>query len=1077
MANTPRDQIIEFVKKDLIGPDPSTIDSSLVQENGEEILKVTPLNRYLAGILFSRGYGDKETVPEEDEEEDDIIRLSNASFQSAMGLTVAIKKKDTIRVEVETAFYNPQKQEESNQFLYLREPIKWNSSVSLPKEKNKVFRQEIYNNNSGRRILFDIVCRQINQEYSIYTFTLENACINVPNESSGIYCMFQNYFKIVSELGFANLPDPSKMYFDEDYESNSMLYRNEKSFGVGHGCSASWDKDANTIHEISTTIFPEYEMTPIIPRVFDNVSLDMKKMSKPELFADSLNDLRNLCIEYENWITSLENSDIETRFVSTKNRHIANCRSCLNRMKEGVALLSNNSVVQKAFQYMNEAMLMQQLHFGIPSTQKWAFNHGKPVIINQIKNLPTIDDETTWIGGRTYGKWRPFQLAFVLINLKSMLESDCDERKIVDLIWFPTGGGKTEAYLGLSAYTIFIRRLTSKEDAGTAIIMRYTLRLLTNQQYQRAASLICSIEKIRREKPSELGSSPISIGLWVGGSTTPNKVDEAIGIVNQIEKKELTDNPFIVTKCPWCGCPMGFFEDPDNPQWLKPLGYYISPARPKRFQFKCSNSLCEFNDELPLKVIDETIYKDPPTLLIGTVDKFAGIPFRPEAKSLFGVGSNGEYVNSPPDLIIQDELHLISGPLGTMVGHYESMIEELCTERKGTAVHAPKIIASTATISRAKEQCKALYCRDKDKVFQFPPSGLTYKDSFFAVAGNTDGRKYVGLFCSNLKYSAVTANIRFYADIAFSRKTITASEKELDAYYTHVGYFNSIRELGRMKSYISQEVGEYIKVLDERYGKTEEKTILNDLELTSRIDGGKIPEALDSLSISYMEDPHNVVDVCLATNMISVGVDIPRLGLLSVAGQPKTTSEYIQATSRVGRSSVPGLVFMFYTCSKPRDRSHYEQFQDYHSRIYCYVEPTSVTPFSGPVRERALGALLVSYIRFKHPEIELRKPLELPSDRWFEEFRSLILERVKEIAPEEAQDTNNNINRLIDEWERRKPDCFGSAAGKPKQGQLLSTVGDISESGFIVPTSMRSVDANCTLKELKANYGKKTPRD
>lgn len=1077
MAKTPRDQIIEFVKKDLIGPDPSTIDSRLVQENGEEILTVTPLNRYLAGILFSRGYGDKETVPEEDEEEDDIIRLSNASYQSAMGLTVAIKHSDSVRIDVKTAFYNPQIQNDSKQFLYLREPITWKSIVSLPVEKNKVFRREIYNNNSGRRILFDIVCRQINEQYSIFTFTLENACINVPNDSSGVYCMFQNEFKITSQLGFANLPDPTKIYSDEDFESNSMLYREEKSFGVGHGCSASWDKDSKTIHEISTTIFPEYEMTPIVPRVFNNVSLDMKKMSKPELFTDTINDLKNLCAEYENWIISLEKSCIDAKYVSTKERHISNCRTCLNRMKEGIALLNSNPKVQKAFQYMNQAMLMQQLHYNIPATQRWAFDHGKPYLIDQIKKLPSIDDETTWIGDRVYGRWRPFQLAFVLINLKSMLEKDCADRRIVDLIWFPTGGGKTEAYLGLSAYTVFLRRLLKKEDSGTAIIMRYTLRLLTNQQYQRASSLICSIEKMRRERPLELGSVPVTIGLWVG-PTTPNKIGDAIEIVNQIEKKEQTNNPFIVTKCPWCGCPMGFFEDPSNPQWLRPLGYYVSPARPKRFLYKCSNNLCEFKDELPLQVVDETIYNNPPTLLIGTVDKFAGIPFRPEAKALFGIDGNGEYVNSPPDLIIQDELHLISGPLGTMVGHYESMIEELCTERKGNSILGPKVIASTATISRAKEQCKALYCRGRDEIFQFPPSGLTYKDSFFAVAGKTEGRKYVGLFCSNLKYSAVTANIRFYADVAFSRKMITASEKELDAYYTHVGYFNSIRELGRMKSYISQEVGEYIKVLDERYGIKEENVVLNDLELTSRIDGGKIPEALDSLSVSYREGSHNAVDVCLATNMISVGVDIPRLGLLSVAGQPKTTSEYIQATSRVGRSSVPGLVFMFYTCSKPRDRSHYEQFQDYHSRIYCYVEPTSVTPFSGPVRERALGALLVAYIRFRHPEIELKKPLDIPPKKWFEEFRTLILARVKEIAPEEEQDTSDNIDRLISEWERRRPDSFGSASGKPKQGQLLSTVGDISESGFIVPTSMRSVDVSCTLTELKANYGKKyTPRN
>ena len=637
MAKNARDQIIEFVKKDLIGPDPSTIDSKLVQDNGEEILSVTPLNRYLAGILFSRGYGDKETVLEEDEEEDDVIRLSNASFQSAMGLTIAIKTEDSVSVEVETAFYNPKKQDNTNLFLYYREPINWKSKISLPKEKNKFIRQEIYNNQSGRRILFDIVCRQINQDYSIYTFTLENACINVPNEHTGMYCMFQNEFKLISKLGFASLPDPVKIYVDEDYESNSMLYREEKAFAIGHGCSPSWDKEAQVIHEISTTVFPEYEMTPIVPRIFDNVSLDMKKMSKETSFSDTLKELDNLCSEYENWIEQMELTPIESKYAAPKSRHLSNCRRCLKRMKEGVNLLKENLIVQKAFQYMNQAMLMQQLHYNIPSSQKWVFRNGMPELINQITKLPSIDDENTWIGNRTYGKWRPFQLAFVLINLKAMLDTDCSDRKIVDLIWFPTGGGKTEAYLGLSAYTIFLRRLLKKDDSGTAIIMRYTLRLLTNQQYQRASSLICSIEKMRRERPLELGNTPVSIGLWVGGTTTPNKTDEAIGIVNQIEKKERADNPFIVTKCPWCGCQMGFFEDPENPQWLRPLGYYISPARPKRFLFKCSNELCEFSDELPLRVIDETIYKNPPTLLIVLE---SGNKLPPQSNDFFPVRSS-----------------------------------------------------------------------------------------------------------------------------------------------------------------------------------------------------------------------------------------------------------------------------------------------------------------------------------------------------------------------------------------------------------------------------------------------------
>jgi hypothetical protein len=1070
-----RDYILDFVKRDLIGPDPSTTNAELIQSNGEEILTESPIRRYLAAILFSKGYGN-DLVLEEDEVEEDIIGLANASFQSAMGITVAIKNGDHVKAIVNTAFYN-QESGPNNTLKYLRLPILWDSTIQLPTEKGKIHKLQVYLND-GRKVLFDIICRQRYEEFSLFTFTLENASKNEPNDPSGKFCMFQNEFRLISSIGFQPLPDSSRAYQDEDFESNTMLYRDEKKFSIGHGCSTTWKLESdNSVRTISTSIFPEYEMIPIVPSKINGVSLEMYRMSKEEIFDETMNELKTMCFEYEKWIDNLENTIVDERDIDTKKRHIENCRICLERMNGGISLLETNKLVRKAFQYMNKAMLMQQLHYNLP-TQEWKLV-GKDFLMQRIiDKLPDIDDQSTWYGDKArYGKWRPFQLTFVLINLKSMLDKNCHERKIVDLIWFPTGGGKTEAYLGLSAYTIFLRKLQNREDNGTAIIMRYTLRLLTNQQYQRASSLICAIEKIRQEKSEELGIEPVTIGLWVGGETSPNKTDDAFAIYNKRLKNETKDNPFIVLKCPWCGSEMGFKDkDRDNSSWVFPVGYDVSLKPYKRFLFRCSNPECHYGPELPLRVIDEDIYKNPPTLLIGTVDKFATIPLKPESRSLFGLDNNGKNKNTPPDLIIQDELHLISGPLGTMVGHYEMLIEELCTQREGSQiVHFPKVIASTATISRAREQCKALYCRNTDEIFQFPPSGISYRDSFFAEAdGSSDGRKYVGIFCSNLKYSAVTAVIRFYADIAYARQHIVvSSEKNKDAYWTHVGYFNSIRELGRMKSYVTQEVGEYIKVLDDRYGTTGTINMLNDLELTSRIDSGEIPEALKKLEIGYDPDKGGSIpiDVCLASNMISVGIDVPRLGLMSVAGQPKTTSEYIQATSRVGRSLTPGLVFIIYTCTKPRDRSHYEQFQDYHSKIYCYVEPTSVTPFSGPVRERALGALLVAYMRLRHPEIEKIKPI-IPKDEWFDEFKSIVVSRAMDISPDELDDTIANVDKLIQEWKRKNPEIFGNPYMKPKPNQLLTVRGEHSEYGYVIPTSMRSVDASCNLIELKAKYGK-----
>ncbi len=1061
MEKTAREQIIDYVKEDLIGPSSSSIQSE------REIIEQTPISRYLAAILFSKGYGDKtDTEHDSTDDNDDVINLSNSMYQSAMGITAAVKNNDILSASVSFAFYDKIKSENSNP-QYARIPVRWNSELTLPTEKNIIKKEEIYKNDSGRKVLFDIVCRQVYKDYSIYTFTIENASNNIPNDNDGYYCMFQNELSITSKLAFLSLPEKTRTYRDYDYDSNSMLYREKKTYAVGHGCSAQWNDKEENVYIIKSSIFPEYEMESIIPSELSGISLNMKTMSEPTSFSETIIELKRLCDGYAEWINKVKQTPIEEKYLKTKERHIRNCYACLERMREGMQLLEKDQIVRKAFQLMNLSMLMQQLHYNLPM-QKWSLEGDCPKIVNPISQLPNPDNEETWFGDKNrYGKWRPFQLAFILINIRSMTEPNCSDRKITDLIWFPTGGGKTEAYLGLSAFTIFLRRLKNKNATGTTIIMRYTLRLLTNQQYSRASSLICAIENIRRNKISELGNSPITIGLWVGKGTTPNNTKDAEKTFNELLKKEASGNPFIVTKCPWCGCQMGFFDNPNNKIWKKSIGYAIT-TNPKRFIFRCENPKCNFSDELPLKLIDTDIYNNPPTLLIGTVDKFAQLPFKPEAKALFGIGDDGKHNKLPPELIIQDELHLISGPLGTMVGLYETIIEELCTNHENNLF--PKVIASTATISRAKEQCNALYCKEEQNVFQFPPNGLSFGDSFFSKIGNKEGRKYVGIYCSNQKYSAVTANIRFYADIIYSRDHLIASKKEKDAYYTHVGYFNSIRELGRMKSYISQEVGEYLKALKERNSEKTSVFIINDLELTSRIDGGEIPEALDKLSIPYNNNSSNdVVDVCLATNMISVGIDIPRLGLMSVTGQPKTTSEYIQATSRVGRSSIPGLVFMLYTPSKPRDRSHYEHFQDYHSRIYCNVEPTSVTPFSGPVRERALGALLVTYIRFKHPEIEKMDVLR-PKKDWIEEFRAIVLNRVNHISPEEAKDTSSNIDRLYNEWLLKEPTSFGNANGKIKEGQLLSTSDNVSQSGFSIPTSMRSVDESCTLIELKGQY-------
>lgn len=1134
MSDTRRDQLIDFVEKEFIGPDP--IDwPGMTQSNGEEILITDPpRTRYIAGILYPRETtdidadtreGESEPVGENEEEDtgavppkksredsfeilenaEELINLSNAYRQSAISITVAVKNGDSIRVKVTAGVYitNTAIDPKTGRKIktYLRTALAWEnngriialSTPDLALKKNAV-------DNTGMQ--FDVAYRYPMGDSTLYTFTLENIKHKEGASVKDEDCFFQVKFQLLSEKGFSPLPDSQRITEDEDYQSNQLLYRNVRNYAIGHGCAADWDDETGPVYCISTAIFPKYDIKPIVPNTsIAGVNLRMLDMSPYGSFSDSIAELRIMCSQYQDWINELRcirNTKLEPEFIITADRHIKNCETCLSRMSKGIDLLEENEKVRIAFQYMNLAMLMQQLHYNLP-LQRWEDDGNNDIKLANPINMPVVTDDSTWYGNKErYGKWRPFQLAFILMNLRSMYDRDCNERSIVDLIWFPTGGGKTEAYLGLSAYTIFIRRLLNKDDKGTAILMRYTLRLLTAQQYERASAMICACDVIREKHKSLFGVNRISIGLWVGASTTPNSVKDAVKAYEKLYRGE-GSNPFVMLKCPWCGAQMGPVQRGRN-QWDLP-GYrkVPGPHRSFGFSFRCRNSRCDFSKtDLPLYVVDESIYENTPTLLLGTVDKFAMLPFRPKAQRLFGY-ENGKKVDSP-DLIIQDELHLISGPLGSMVGHYETLINELCTTRTHYGDIHPKIIASTATISRAKEQCHALYGCDREEVFQFPPSGLDAGNSFFAKEDREqNGRRYVGILASGSSSDTTTA-IRLFAALLYGAKAMKVSdEKERDPYWTNMGYYNSIRELGQASTWIRADIDQHLDVMykrrfdDKRYPTKEEyrksrRYILRDEELTSRISGSEVTASLANLGIRYPPEKESdgkikehPIDICLATNMISVGLDVPRLGLMTVAGQPKTTSEYIQATSRVGRSAkdAPGAVFVLYRPGRPRDKSHYEHFRSYHSRVYCNVEPTSVTPFSAPVRERALHAIMVAMMRLEGNDNYNSDPPKMPSRELYERVRSIIENRVDNVDSEELEATLDRMEYILQCWEDWNPRKWEPAKNQDwsyaDPVPLMYSAGTQRNEawglkGIETPTSMRSVDVSCEAEVLNNRY-------
>lgn len=1084
-----RDYLIESLKREHIGPDPSPNKENL-QENGEEILKINPIKRYSTGILYPQEI-DEELVEDLDKDEkevlindiediEEVINQTNKFQQSAFAISFMIEKNQPFEVIVNGAFYTTKKQESFNDFtLYHRNPVSFIESIQSKEWEQILGNHYIKELNfkdesSGLEIR---VFKRYEIENSVYlTASLENKN-GIKTEYKGLRgTFFQSELILETKKGFLEIPNYEKKTLEEDILINEMLYRNQKLFALGHGVSINWNQSELKINKISSTFIPRYEIKPILPSRFENLNLSMKLFSDVEQKNEAMQSLRKLIDEYNAWLEEIKSKslDLDEKHIIASKINIENITLAKNRMMAGLKILIEDKIAYSAFRLMNQAMLRQQLRYALPLSRWKKSDNNEIFLETKFDNLPEINDENTWYDkeNKIYGQWRPFQIAFILLNIVSMVDKFSDDRKILDLIWFPTGGGKTEAYLGLSAFSIFLRRLKNKNDSGTDVIMRYTLRLLTTQQFERAASLIIACDHIRSLNSNKLGQEPISIGLWVGGGTTPNKISDAVKTFDELYRNQTSDNPFKVVKCPNCGAQMG----PLNFENTPPVkGYYKSK---KGIKFVCANNKfnCEYSNPkmpLPIYVVDEEIYSSTPTLVLGTVDKFANIPFIPDSIRLFGNSTEG-IINDAPNLIIQDELHLISGPLGSTVGHYETIIDYFVTRLLDGKEIKPKYIASTATISRAKKQCNSLYACGEENVYQFPPQGINEGDSFFAYKDtNNTGRLYVGLMISG-KNSKTTGTIRTYSRLLYIANELKNQNFDVDAYWTNVAYFNNIRQLGQVVNWVNQDVQEYLNSI---YTRERENIVLGELdnnsrrylrryiELTSRINSTSVSENLHKLEISKLEDPENVIDIALATNMISVGLDVSRLGLMTINGQPKSTSEYIQATSRVGRDfkNHPGLVVVLYDSSRSRDRSHFENFQHYHSRIYANVEPTSVTSFSSPLVKRFLHAIVISILRlspnFTVPN-DIPKP---PNQDDFEKISKVIRDRINKIDPSLFKNAEEVLISIFKKWHQGNHTAYiihnTNIDGTPLMypSNVLPNK-SWEDHSFSTPNSMRSVD-------------------
>ncbi len=673
--------------------------------------------------------------------------------------------------------------------------------------------------------------------------------------------------------------------------------------------------------------------------------------------------------------------------------------------------------------------------------------------------------------------------------------------------------------MGLTAYTFAIRRLQGVvgegDDArdgrsGVAVLMRYTLRLLTAQQFQRAAALVCAAEQLRRTAQREQnsggasnpwGAEPFRVGLWVGARVTPNwYADACEAIANAKDSNAVsgTGNPVQLLTCPWCALPIsGKNAVPDDDR-RRILLYCSDPDGLCAFGRKQSK---QWGEGLPVVTVDEEVFRLAPSLVIGTVDKFAQLPLLGQTSLLFGrarsrcerhgyrhpdladkVGcktmhpSKGDFPSSkpqdcmmlrPPDLIIQDELHLIAGALGTMVGLYETVVDRLCTWNINGKPRRAKVVASTATVRRAREQVHGLFARE---TAVFPPPLFDAGDTFFSKQIKVDdehpGRRYMGICAHGVRLKQVQIRVAQML-LGAAMRQFDDHGLAADPYMTFVDYFSSTTELAGMRRMVEDDVTKRVQRMARR-GLPNRPVPLSLSELTGRINSADIGATLQAAGYRFdpdldstaarqqvgewtkaartgsgkeaadarkLLDAHNAkrsfaqrpIDVLLATSMLQVGVDVSRLGLMVVTGQPKNSAEYIQASSRVGRDpNRPGLVTVLYNWARPRDLAHFETFRHFHATAYAKVEALSVTPFAQRALDRGLAAVLVALIRHSRPDFEPETGAQKVPDHVSSPEVTAAIEDVAQRAGHVVGDTaavervRNQAEHLLDTWVKRR---------------------------------------------------------
>ena len=1114
----------------------AVIDDLLGPADGpvEEIVGMSVRDRYLVGKLApmdtAPDAAETDTFgesgrPDSEERDEEVDTSTNQSLvPSSMGFTFCVDGElENVQLFANWGRYERTQSERENEETgksprcWKRIPSGGSAVVSLKKRTIEPIRIDA---DCPSVVVQGSVSAPLENGDRLVTLFLVNTQ-TMPEQNQDQAWIFQPELSVRDTEGravFRRRPILRADEFDEEREALEMIYRDRVEFAVGHGISVHAtvsEEDRERATEVRTAVLPEYEIQvtetpglepedrPAMRRMIEDGLLDMERLAElatPEKRDELVAGLKVLTDDYAEWITENRNA-IGSEVVGydiPATEAMDRCNLILERLREGVDVLAADDRALAAFGFANRAMASQRIH----SIYALAKRRGDEVTIDAL-NV------------RKNRSWRPFQLAFMLLSIPALADPTHRDRTqpleaFADLLWFPTGGGKTEAYLGVAAFTMGVRRLQGDLGGldggrGLAVIMRYTLRLLTLQQFQRATALICAMEVLRRAEPEVWGDAPFTIGLWVGQRVTPNTTDESHAAIEKERdgKYGTGSTPAQLTSCPWCGSE-------------------IAPGREIRVDRDLGRTFvycgdkygrCEFSQAksknlgLPVLVVDDEIYRHPPSMLIATVDKFAMMAWRGQVRALFGKANrecprhgllwpeadcNGNHTKKgsleavkvkeitpirPPDLIIQDEFHLISGPLGTMVGLYETAVDELSTWTVDGKAIRPKIVASTATVRKAEEQVNNVFLR---RVSVFPPHGLDVEDNFFSVQRSVEdkpGRLYMGICSPGSSRPAVLIRV-YVALLTAAQSLFQRFGAAADPYMTVVGYFNSLRELGGMRRLAEDDVqtrAYRVQMSDVKRPGLSQRSVRIVDELTSRVSNKEIPKKLDQLEVKFKptweKGETRAIDIVLATNMLSVGVDVNRIGLMVVNGQPKNTAEYIQATSRVGRS-FPGLVCTVLTWSRPRDLSHYETFEHYHATFYKHVEAQSVTPFAARALDRGLTGAMVSLLRLENDSMNPNPGAQsLDSSGKAEALRArkVLSERAWKVKDKAARTIADSMTAdRIDRWVKEAVKAgrrlgYETARGQGDLAALLKKPGALAWDEFTVPMSMREVEPGVQL--------------